>query len=684
MTSKTSLFNKGIFKSTVRRYLWGAALYAIILFMMTSLTVLLGVDKDNFRYFMAERGVALILDGHYIILPIITALFVPTVVALLAYRFVHSKKTSIFVHSLPVSRTANYISTLMAALTLMGIPIILNGIVLMILSLSGYGAFFDINSCLVWMGVNLLAIFLMFSISAFAAMITGNSFAMVGLSGLIHCVIIIFAAAFSALAECFVYGYSGVNEFLNKSTEWNFTVYLVDLADYLSSKNIQSFDWLKLLIMVAIAVAFYVFGWLLYKKRRMETAEDVAAFGCLNFIYKYLVTFIASLGAFAIFSYMLDERPMVPVVVTAIVSIIIYFIAEMILRKSLKVWNRYKGYLAFATAFAAMICVFAFTSFFGYETRVPDISDIEDVAIYEYYYQSEMPWINDEEITSYTASVHEELVQKENIYTVKKHRENYNYTTNMHIRYKLKNGKTLVRRYPVSEAKACEILENLYKLDTYKRKIVELFDENIGEIYNINLNHHATAFNDKEMMAEFYSCLEEDIMSLDYTQMHENQAWDMNVIIEYVPKKDLDAYAPDRHLNNLHLSINANYTKTIQWLRENGFENQLFNTGNCDLCVLTNEQWKEYTRIEKVVTASYGNGSTVEVQKIPSFSELEGVERISDKEEKRKIAEFVTTHGVRFVPNKEYSYYVCAISADDSLVAQAAFYEDGDLIQQGL
>ena len=146
----------------------------------------------------------------------------------------------------------------------------------------------------------------------------------------------------------------------------------------------------------------------------------------------------------------------------------------------------------------------------------------------------------------------------------------------------------------------------------------------------------------------------------------------------------MDAYAPDRHLNNLHLSINANYTKTIQWLRENGFENQLFNTGNCDLCVLTNEQWKEYTRIEKVVTASYGNGSTVEVQKIPSFSELEGVERISDKEEKRKIAEFVTTHGVRFVPNKEYSYYVCAISADDSLVAQAAFYEDGDLIQQGL
>lgn len=683
MTSKTSLFNKGIFKSTIRRYRWGLVLYGIILFMMTSLTVLLGVDKDNFRYMMAERGVALILDGHYLILPIITALVVPTVVALLVYRFVHSKRTSIFVHSLPVSRTANYISTLMAAFTLMGVPIILNGIILMILSLSGYGAFFDINSCLVWTGVNLLAVFLMFSISAFAAMITGNSFAMVGLNGLIHCVMIIFAATFSALAERFVYGYSGVNEFLNKSAERNFIVYLVGLADSISYKNIQNFDWLKLLIMVVAAAVIYVFGWLLYKKRRMETAEDVAAFNCLNFIYKYLVTFIAALGAFAIFSYMLDERPMVPVVVTVIVSIIVYFAAEMILRKSLKVWNRYKGYLAFAAAFTAMICVFAFTSFFGYETRVPDTADIENVAIYEYYYQADEPWLDDEEIISYAASVHEELVRKENIYTVKAHRENYNYATNMNIRYKLKNGKTLVRRYPVSEAKACEILENLYKSGTYKRKVVELFDENIGEIYNINLNYNAI-FNDKEMMAEFYSCLEEDIMSLDYTQMHENQAWNRNVIIEYVPKKDLDTYAPDRHLNSLSLELNANYTKTIQWLKENGFENQLFNTGNRDLCVLTNEQWKEYTRIEEVATSSYGKGGTVEVQRIKSFNELTGVERISDEEEKKKIAEFVITHGVRFVPNKEYAYYVCTISEDGGLVAVAAFYEDGILMQQGL
>lgn len=678
MTSKTSLFNKGIFKSTVRRYVWGSVLYAIALFMVTSLVVLLGVDKDDIWSLMATRGVALILDEQYLILPVIIGFFVPTVVALLAYRFVHSKKTSVFVHSLPVSRTANYISTILAALALMAAPIILNGIILMILSISGYGEFFNISSCLVWTGVNLLTVFLMFSVSTFVAMLTGNSFAMVGLNGLIHCFVIIFAAAFSALASCFIYGYYEVNEFLNKSMEWNFVAYLIELVNDLGFKNAPDFDWIKLIIMVVIALVLYVLGWMLYKKRRMETAEDVAAFNCLNPIYKYLVTFIAALGSFAVFSsYMMGEKPIVPVIVTVIVSVIVYFAAEMILQKSLKVWGKYKGYLVFAAAFAAMICVFAFTSFFGYETRVPDTEDIENAAIYEYYYQSDVPWLDNDEIIGYTTAVHKELVAKENIYTIKEHRENYNYNTAMHIKYKLKNGKTLVRRYPINQTKACEILENLYKYDDYKLKVVELFDTNIGKIYNIGFNHNNVVFNDSEMIKEFYSCLEEDIMNLDYTQINADQAWTMNVIIEYVPTEDLKQYDSERYLNSIYLSINANYTNSIRWIMENGFENQLFNSSNRDLCVLTNEQWKEYTTSRKVATASYGKGGAVDVQRIKNFSELTGVERISDAEKKNKIGGFIISHGVRFVPDKEYSYYVCTINEEGYPEVAAALYEDG-------
>ncbi len=677
MTSKTSLFNKGIFKSTVRRYVWGSVLYAIALFMVTSLVVLLGVDKDATWYMMAERGTALILDEHYLFLPVIIACFVPTVVALLVYRFIHSKKTSVFVHSLPVSRTANYISSVLASFVLMMAPIVLNGLILMLLSVFGYGEFFNITSCLIWLGVNLLTIFLMFSISTFVAMLTGNTFAAVGLNGLIHCFVIIFAAAFSALASCFIYGYYEANELLNKSMEWNFVAYVMEIANRLSFKNSPDFDWVKLIIMIVTAVVFYIFGLLLYKKRRMEVAEDVAAFNCLNPIYKYLVTFIAALGSFAIFSHLMDERPMVPIIVTLIISVIAYFAAEMILRKTFKVWDKYKGYLVFAAAFVAMICVFAFTSFFGYETRVPDVKDIESAAIYEYYYQPDVPWITDSEIIGYTTSVHEELVEKENIYIVKERRDNYNYNTAMHIRYKLKNGKTIVRRYPVNQTKAYEILENLYKSDEYKRKVVELFDKNIGKIYSISFNHNNVGFNDGEKIKEFYSCLEEDVMRLDYSQMHTADAWSMNVSVEYVPAEDMDRYDSERYLNSIFLSINANYKKSIQWIRDNGFENQLFNTGNRDLCVMTAEQWDKYTTSDELTVASYGKGPTVQSHRIKSFNEITGVERITDAETKKSIADFVTSKGVRYVPDKEFSYYVCVINEAEYLEVAAAFYEDG-------
>jgi len=677
MTSKTSLFNKGIFKSTIRRYIWGSVLYAIALFMVTSLVVLLGVDMDDTWYLMSKRGVALILDEHYLLLPVIFGCFVPTVVALLVYRFVHSKKTSVFVHSLPVSRTANYISSVLASFVLMMAPIVLNGIILMLLSIFGYGDFFNITSCLIWMGVNLLTIFLMFSISTFVAMLTGNTFAAVGLNGLIHCFVIIFAAAFSALASCFIYGYYEANEFLNKSMEWNFVAYVMEIANDLSFRNSSEFDWIKLPVMLVIALVFYVFGWLLYKKRRMETAEDVAAFNCLNPIYKYLVTFIAALGSFGVFSQIIGERPMVPIIVTLIISVIVYFAAEMLLRKTFKVWGKYKGYIVFAAAFTAMICVFAFTSFFGYETWVPDVKDIESAAIYEYYYQPDVPWITDSEIIGYTTSVHEELVEKENIYIVKERRDNYNYNTAMHIRYKLKNGKTIVRRYPVNQTKAYEILENLYKSDEYKRKVLELFDKNIGKIYSINFNHNNGGFNDAEKIKEFYSCLEEDIMSLDYSQMYDDSAWSMNVIVEYVSAENLKREDSDRYLNSIFLSINANYKKSIQWMRENGFENQLFNTENRDLCVMTEEQWDKYTTSEELTVASYGKGPTVQSHRIKSFNEITGVERITDAETKKSIADFVINKDIRYVPDKEWSYYVCIINEAEYLEVAAAFYEDG-------
>lgn len=674
MTSRISLFNKGIFNSVLRRYMWGAVLYSILLFMSTSMVVLFSVDADDRWRTMAEADVALIMTEQYLVLPALMAFFVPTVVALLVYRFVHSKKTSIFIHSLPVSRTANYISSVFAALTLMAAPIILNGLILMILSSTAYGAFFDVASCFLWVGINLLTVFMMFSVSSFVAMLTGNSFAMIGLNGLIHCFVIILAAGFSTLASAFLYGYYETNEILQASMKWNFVCYILELVNDLGYNSKNVFELSKLIVMLMISLVFYVVGWLLYKKRRMETAEDVAAFRCLNPIYKYLITFTAALASFGLLSQTMDEKPFLPIAVTVIVSAVVYFAAEMILKKSLKIWKSWKGYAVFVAAFAIVVCIFAFTSFFGYETRVPKAENVESVAIYEYYYQAEEPWLSDEEVVGLALKVHEEMVSRDDIYTVKKYIGEYN--SGIHIRYKLKNGETLVRRYPVTPKKAFEVIGELYEFDNYKMKNLELFTAEIGRIYSVVLNHGGVSIQEKEKIEEFVAALQKDALELDYAEMYDSSSWSMNVNIEYVRQQDIDAGIETYGIHSIYQSVNANFKNTVKWIVDNGYLWTTFNSSNQDLCILTAEQWEEYQKPKDDIEMP--SGARVQVSKAPTFDDIPEAKRISDQQAKDAIRNFAINTGVSFDPDKEFSYYVCSITDEGYLNVIAAFYEAGE------
>ena len=187
MISKTSFFNRGIYKSTVKRFAWGSVLYFAMLFICTSLSMFLNTPR-NFEHIPYDhyQNNPLILRSSYFTSPILMSIVVPTVVALFVFRFIHSKNQSVFTHSLPVSRKANFISSILASFTLMFAPVIVNGIILMLMSAFGFGQYFTVYDCFLWIGYNMLGIFMMFSVAVLASCLTGNSFAMVGINILIH------------------------------------------------------------------------------------------------------------------------------------------------------------------------------------------------------------------------------------------------------------------------------------------------------------------------------------------------------------------------------------------------------------------------------------------------------------------------------------------------------------------
>jgi len=336
MILKTSLFNKGIYKSTVKRYAWGSVLYFLILFLINGLNIILSSDRyfrqlqnPNMERF-AENP--LILRGDFLGISTAISGFVPTVVALLIFRFLHSKKSAVFTHSIPVKRSTNYVSSLLAAFTLMALPVIANGIILMGMSLSFYGQFYTAFDCLVWMGILLFTLFILFSCAVFSAVICGNSFAVIIINVLVHSVLLIIAAGFVNLATVFLHGFPGDNTVFDILTSNNFYGAAFSLGN--SATFRENFTFIKGVEFVIISLIIYAVSLLLYKKRKLEYAEDVAGFKCLNLIFKYGITFIVTLSAFSIFSHNIKENVAAFGIIVLIVSAVAYFATEMILRKN--------------------------------------------------------------------------------------------------------------------------------------------------------------------------------------------------------------------------------------------------------------------------------------------------------------------------------------------------------------
>ncbi len=574
MTSKTSLFNKGIYKSALRRYVWGSLLYFIILFVTTALPIILAYDPAT----VIGYGTPVIYEGGFIMISVLVAMIVPTVVGLLVFRFIHSKKTSIFIHSLPVSRTAVYISSVLAGLTLMMAPVLLNGIILSIMSFTDYAVFVTFDSAVCWTLINILTLFTMFACTCFVSNLTGNSFAMIALNILFHGIIPLTCAAFGVFAETFLFGFTDISELITKVAEGNLVVRLISRAGSFYTcyrHGIPAFGLSNLWEILA-AIVLFGFGWVLYKKRNLENAEDVAGFKVLNPIFKYLVTFLAAICAFALFSTFISGKPGVFALIIVIVSVVAYFATEMVLRKTLKVWKSYKGYIAFAAVFAVMTSIFAFTGFFGYETRVPSPDEVESIAVYNYYNYDE-PYVEGDAVIESAINAHKNLVADENIYTIK---PETGYHTRIHVKYKLTNGKELRRAYWVDEAERYEIIGGLYEFAEYRLAHEGLVGENPEDIYRINMYSNSgdnVILTDQEEIKGLHEAISKDLMALDYNEIYtdyNSTHLSFEINRDGVTRKITDlpyTETVEARIEYADASINTNFKNTNRWLNENGY-----------------------------------------------------------------------------------------------------------------
>lgn len=669
MISKTSLFDKGIYKSTLRRYIWGSVLYFILLFMTTGMMLFLEYShEDSYIPTVNGRNISVILDGIYLQFPILMAIAVPTVVGLLIFRFMHSKKTAIFIHSLPVKRTANYISSVAAALTLMILPVLLNTGILMMICASGFARYYSYTDCLVWMILNIFTLFTMFSCVCFVSSLTGNSFAMIVLNILFHITVPIITASMGVFCEKFLFGYTNLEFLLNKVADNNFPIRIIDAVgswEY-SAGQISGGEYVKFIL---FSLVLYILGGVLYRIRAMEKAEDVAGFKCLNPIFKYLLTLMGAMAAFAVFNPYIEENEPAFWLIVALASAVVYFASEVVLKKSFKVWKSYKGFLSFAAVFCAMILVFSFTDFLGYETRIPKKDEIKNVALYDYYSEN-VPFVSSgEDITDRVINVHGKMIAKTERIT--KSNE-----TAVHIEYELKNGKFIHRRYNISQDELFAIMNSMYKNEEFKKKTERIFVP--YEIYMIEIYGDDTQEEifDKEKTAQLTECIREDVLSLDYDEIHTN-GYGFTLEISYVLPREENTVQDkgvvvEQTIGYKSMEINPNYKKTMEWLKENGYYEKLKPVNEGPLFICRDRDDLPLRRDE-----TRGGRTWYD----PDSEKEAAAIKIEKTEDIEKVLEYISTAHQRYLKNNEgLSIYSCNLKDEDFRMISRISKEEAQML----
>ena len=555
--NKKTFFNKGIYKAMLKRFWVGSVLYLVIMLLFVSL-----FDQDYSYHETIFSGMSLV--GYYL------SLGVAPVVAVLSYKFLHSKKNGLFIHSMPVTRCANYISSLLGSFTLMGVPALIMALIL-ILSTG------ELKMGITWFLFVMLCNVVLFSVATFAAMLTGASWLCVVLYIASHAVCNMVATFAESLMEVFAAGY----DYSMFSSMYNISipVLLLDVLD----RGYEGFAWSNgkvTVTLVLVAIAFYVLSWLLYKKRKMEKCEDASAFKAFNYILKYAVTGAVALFAFEMFRYELGDNLPMFILGSVILTSVSYFVTEMILKKKIKVWIAYKGYAAFVLVYTAILSFMAFTSVFGYETYVPQLAEIENAFVSSK--ATAVHDFSDRVSVEKLVDFHKEIMQAER-------KEIVNDTSGEHIfiHYYLTDGSTVTRSYDIKPSELTRVMNALYESNDFKREYERAFHikpENITDIEIVNSqNAKIDADINMDFHAEFIEALQNDILNNNYTNLHEVYGGNyVRVRIKYLQKveePDPNEYTytyegiPEGYEKTSYtFMLNENYVNTIKFLEENGYE----------------------------------------------------------------------------------------------------------------
>lgn len=568
MKSKTSFFNKGLFFSNIKRYGWVSCVWAALMFLAVPMSMLtFNMDAvyqfdDYMEFFMSRFGGILsnlMLCGF------------PVLVGVLVFRYLHSPRSTTVLHGMPFSRPRLFTNGLLSGVALMLFPLLLNTAIILIIKMTmPVGQYLDYATIFIWLLNSFCMAFVVFSLTVFVGMFTGNIMAHFVFTYIIHFLPIGLWMLFNNLFVVLVYGYHYITppDWLTKFPMMCFMRNTIDCdAAYVIAG----------VILLALAL-------LAYRKRPLENASDIVVFPVIRPIFKYGVTFCMAITGYIYFCFVMGQAQ--SIVIALIFAVIGYAIAQMLLQKTWRIWRSYKG------MFVSLAVIFAFWGAIefdvtGYEARVPVVSDVESVTIngLDGIPAAEIELIQEADI-AVLCDLHKKLADDRDNWDRKNQNkmENPTYLT---LTYEMKNGSEMSRLYHYDRDLYQTETAAIYGLPEVRRQGFPIIEKTADDIDAVEVYVYGMStpdaksqdyrITDKTQINDILNVLKVDVNEITSEEIMESVLTGgvMNLRFEMRPEQsaplppEQSSYYMEQSSGIYSYDLTDAYTNTLRWLDTN-------------------------------------------------------------------------------------------------------------------
>lgn len=335
------------------------------------------------------------------------------------------------------------------------------------------------------------------------------------------------------------------------------------------------------ILWAVLIAAFFVFGLFMFKRRKAEICGFPGRSAVLNFV----LCMIASFGAASLIIYFIAYTSQISrwimIALVIVASFLVFVILDVILHLSFKVLKKdWKIGLVHVGLMAAFL-LSLYTGFFGYSSRVPDVQSIESASISapnalmgsyklgnglrsgynsnlyyfgedglkDYYYvgnrsNSLVEDFKDKDDINTVREIHKAMIKAGNINEMNCDPDDYSKRATSQkviIKYKLKNGRELVRVYnyvPLTDYPTLYTLEDTKNWNSkIKNELLNIDSENVIPIvFSAQMDNRIAV--DEELTAGLARAIYNDISTLSSDKFLTSNAKYLGSVAFYVSRQN--------------------------------------------------------------------------------------------------------------------------------------------------